>query len=597
MHLPGGYIGVDIFFVISGYLIMGFIWRDLNNSNFNLLKFYLKRIYRLFPALFVMIAISTILAYFILLPHENDIYLKSMLSSLLYFSNFFFYGEADYFNEAMAFYPLLHTWSLSVEEQFYMLFPLILIWIYSKQKKFVIIWLTMIALISLALSQWYIHTDDASFSFFGSHTRFFQFISGGIIAIVFQTGKSSKHMGDIGVISGLVLIGISIYVYTEKTLFPGFNALLPTIATGLVIYFGTQSHYSKFILENKLFGILGNASYSIYLWHWPLIVFYKLKVSTTLSITEQVVLFVLSIALGLLSWYFVENKFKSSDIETIGFRPILNVLGISLLFALVSTVIFKTYPYENKRYMQRANAYLKYDASRFRIGSCFLTTKFNDVKFYDKSQCITHTEGKKNYLLFGDSHAAHFYSALEELIIDDKETLSQATTSGCSLLLPYSGAKRCLGLNKWVYEELIKEKHFDTIILSGNWKSESKKNFQHSLEIFLKHADRVVVLGPSLEYTQSLPRLLLNLKDGENSSQIYKSGSLYTVFATVNRLIESYVTMDNATYISILRTTCFDGGCTSVTPSGSPVNFDNGHLSHDGAKYILKQVENKIFDR
>jgi len=595
MLLPGGYIGVDIFFLISGYLIMGFIWRDLKHNSFNLLRFYTKRIYRLFPALFAMVIVSTIAAYYILLPNESEIYLKSMLSILFYFSNFYFYTEADYFNDAMAFYPLLHTWSLSVEEQFYMLFPLILIWIYTKQKKFIFMWLVWIALLSLVLSQWYVHAD-ASFAFFASPTRFFQFIMGGIIAIVLQRSNPSKNLGDIGVISGLVLIVISLYTYSEKTLFPGLNALLPSVGTGLVLYFGVQSYYSKFVLENKVVDMIGNASYSIYLWHWPLIVFYKLKVSPNLSVNEQGLLFLLSIFLGILSWYFIENKFRKKDISNVNLKPIGKVLLISVVTMLFSFVIFKVYPYENLRYLKKANEYLKYDASKFRAGSCFLTSKFNDVKFYDESLCVTHVKGKKNYLLFGDSHAAHYYSALEELMQDD-ETLTQVTSSGCSPILPYSGAKRCAGLNKWAYEELIQEKYFDTIILSGNWRLENKKNFQYSLEQLLKHTDKVVVLGASMEYKQSLPRLLLNLKNTEDSTQIYKYGGSYPTFLKIDKMIKSYVTMDNAIYISTLDKLCSNKGCTTITPNGVPINFDNGHLSHDGAMYILKQIEQDIFDR
>lgn len=125
--LSGGYLGVDIFFVISGYLILGFIWTQLNNHTFSLKQFYIKRIYRLAPALFIMLFVTSILGYFVLLPNEGLEYRHSLLSTLFYFSNFYFYSQADYFNTAMEFAPLLHTWSLSVEEQFYMLFPLILL--------------------------------------------------------------------------------------------------------------------------------------------------------------------------------------------------------------------------------------------------------------------------------------------------------------------------------------------------------------------------------------------------------------------------------------------------------------------------------------
>lgn len=595
LWLPGGYIGVDIFFVISGYLIMGFIWRDLSHNQFNLLQFYTKRVYRLFPALFAMVLVSSFAAYFILLPNENELYLKSMFSTLFYISNFYFYTEADYFNDAMEFYPLLHTWSLSVEEQFYMLFPLLLIWIYKNHKKHIFTVLILTGLLSLALSEWYVHIDT-SFSFFASPTRFFQFIIGGIIAISLQHTQPSKRLGDVGVMGGLVLIGISIYWYSEKTLFPGLSALLPSLGTGLILYFGVHAYYSKFILENKFVDMIGNASYSIYLWHWPLIVFYKLKVSPNLSFNEQLLLLVLSIFFGILSWKMIENKFRKKEFKRLTLKPILNVLGVSIFLFLLSVIIFTYYPSKKLRYQDKANEYLKYDSSKFRAGTCFLTSKYNDVKFYDKEECITHETGKKNYLLFGDSHAAHYYSALAELIEED-ETLTQVTSSGCSPLLPHSGAKRCVGLNTWAYDELIKQKHFDTIVLSAHWGVVNKKNFQNSLNELLKYTDRLVLLGPSMQYRQSLPRLLLNLKENEESSQICKSAGVYDKLSTINGIVKSYVTMDNAIFISTLDTLCNSKGCTTITVNGAPINFDNGHLSHEGALYILQRVEKEIFDR
>jgi len=199
-------------------------------------------------------------------------------------------------------------------------------------------------------------------------------------------------------------------------------------------------------------------------------------------------------------------------------------------------------------------------------------------------------------LLLGDSHAAHYYSALEELIYED-ETLSQVTASGCNPLLPYSGAKRCAGLNKWAYEELIKEKHFDIIILSGHWFNINKENFQYSLNQLLKYTDRLVVFGPSMVYKQSVPRLLLNLKKDEDSSQIYKSAGSYEKLASVDKAMKSYVKMDNAKFISTLDTLCDVDGCTTITVNGTPINIDNGHLSHEGALYILEQVEKEIFER
>lgn len=593
--LPGGYIGVDIFFVISGYLILGFIWRDLKNKNFSLLNFYTKRVYRLFPALFVTVFFSSIVAYFILLPNESEIYLKSMVSTLFYFSNFYFYTEANYFNDAMEYYPLLHTWSLSVEEQFYMVFPLILMFIYRKKMKYVFSILLLLGILSLILSQWYVN-EDVSFAFFSSPTRFFQFIAGGLIAIYLQGHKVAKRGSDIAVIVGLGIIFYTLYFYSEKTLFPGLNALLPTFGAGLVMYFGSNAEYMKLFLENRVISLIGNASYSIYLWHWPLLVFYKLKYSPNLSSKEQFGLLFVSIFLGILSWYFIENRFRKGKLSSLTLKPILKVFGLSSLFVFLNIIVFTYFPSKTLRYQQKAAQYLKFNTDEFRAGKCFLTSKYNDVKFYDRDLCVTYKEGKKNYLLFGDSHAAHYYSALAQMI-KDNETLTQVTASGCMPLVSSKGARRCTGLNTWAYGSFLKGKHFNRIVLSANWRIVRKDNFQNSLKILLKHTDKLIVLGPSLEYTQSLPRLLINIKENEDSSQIYKTASAYKNLLLFDKAIQNYANIDGVNYISILNIECTKDGCQSITKDGTPMNFDNGHLTHEGAQYILNQIKDNLFDR
>lgn len=593
--LPGGYIGVDIFFVISGYLIMGFIWRDLKHESFTLLHFYTRRVYRLFPALFTMVIFTTIAAYFILLPSENVLYIKSMLSTLFYVSNFYFYSQASYFNDAMEFYPLLHTWSLSVEEQFYMLFPLLLIWIYRHQAKKIVFLLIVMALLSLLLSQWYVGYD-ASFAFFSSPTRFFQFITGGIVAIYLQSHKPSKRGNDMAVIVGIIVLLGTLYFYNEHTPFPGLNALLPSFATALVLYYGLQMHLARVILENRYMVFIGNASYSIYLWHWPLIVFYKLKVSPTLSVSEAFLLFTLSIGLGILSWYFIENKTRRHTLSKVTLKPILTVLAGSVIFSALVVSIFHYLPYEKRQYKNKAYQYLDFNTSDFRDGKCFLTSKYNDIKFYDKQECVTYEAGKKNYLLLGDSHAAHYYYAMKSLL-HKNETLTQVTSSGCTPIMPYQGIQRCTELMYWAYNTLIPSKHYDTIILSAHWGYVNHQGIVDTVKYLQKYTNRIVVLGPSMQYTQPLPRLLVELKEGEDSNLIYKKAGKLKQLHLIDYAMEHYFRLNKVTYISTLNILCNERGCKSITENGTPVNFDKSHLTNEGAYYILKKIEGNIFDR
>ena len=583
--LLGGFLGVDIFFVISGYLIMGFIWRDLNSGSFSLMEFYRRRVQRLFPALLVVVGVSAIFGYFILLPYEALNFSHSLLATLLYLSNFYFYLEADYFNDAMEFAPLLHTWSLSVEEQFYLLFPLLLILLFHRAKKDILKSLLLLALLSLVLSQTLLYYDK-SFAFFASPTRFFQFILGGVVAISFQKNSFSKALNSSFALIGLLTILLSLFVYNENTLFPGVHALVPTLATVLVLFAGQNPNFITALLSNRLFRVIGNSSYSIYLWHWPLIVFYKLQVSPSLSNREQVFLFLASLGLGYLSWRYIEKPTRAKNYA-------LSMVASTLLLSLSSYYLFTNRSLEHKNI---ASSYLDYNTSNFRSGECFLTSKYDNIDFFDKRRCITHTQKKENYLLIGDSHAAHFYSALDQAKRANT-TISQVTASGCHPLLPYSGAKRCANLMQWAYEELIREKEFDTIILSAHWTHSDKEQLLNTIHLLQQYTKRVVVFGPNMEYLQSLPRLIANLNPTQDTRSIYKNAGKYKEVASIDYSMKTYLKAQGIEYISILKILCNENGCTTTTPEGIPIAFDASHLTHSGAYYIVESMQQKLFQK
>lgn len=591
--LSGGYIGVDVFFVISGYLIMGIIWRDLESGDFSLTSFYARRMRRLFPALFVMVAISSLGAYFILLPNENIDFNKSLIATLFNISNFYFYLEADYFNDMMEFAPLLHTWSLSVEEQFYLLSPMVLIYIFTKQKAKILLILVALFILFLLLSQIAIYYDK-SFAFFASPTRFFQFILGGVVAISLQKNLLSKTKNDFMGAVGLLMIMLSLYFYDKSTVFPGVNALFPSMGTALILFSGQNSRYISWLLSNRIFKLIGNASYSIYLWHWPLIVFYKLEFSPSLSRVEQLGLFLGSLVIGYLSWKYIEQTTRKNSQTNL--KSIYTVIAISFALSAMAFLVIYKISIDSLAYKNRAYKYLEYNASKFRSGECFLTSEYDGIEFFNKSRCVTHTKNKKNYLLIGDSHAAHFYSALEELK-KEGETITQITASGCHPTLPYSGVKRCQDLFKWAFEELVVEKRFETIILSAHWKYPEKESLLKSINYLKKYTNHIIVLGANMEYLQSLPRLLIALPKEGKTDMIYKTAGRYQDVSSVDYYMKSYLKLDGVRYISILHILCDQESCRTITDDGTPINFDSSHLTHKGALYIMQEIAPNLFDR
>ncbi|MDB4090683.1 acyltransferase, partial [Pseudomonadales bacterium] len=589
MLLPGGYIGVDIFFVISGYLIIGFIWRDLNNNSFSLLSFYASRFRRLLPALLAMISACGVAAYFLSLPEETSSFSKSLISTVFYVSNFFFYTEADYFNSSMDLSPLLHTWSLSVEEQFYLIFPVLLLIIYLKRPKYIFFLLSTLAILSLILSEALIHVDE-SLAFFSTPSRFFQFIAGGFIALLGGKYIARGIINELLSLAGLVLIAICLFAFDDKTLFPGINALMPTIATAMIIYAGGNPGILTKLLSNKIAQFFGKISYSLYLWHWPIIVFYKIGWSWGINKYEQIALLIASILAGYLSWKYIENTTRFIKIKDNEKTVILRSLTASFLVGCIALYGLDGVPNRYSEQQQAYSKFIDYETTNFRSGQCFLDDEFNSIDYYKKEECIAYASGKKNYLLIGDSHAAHFYSAFEASM-QSNETITQVTSSGCRPTIAYKGKKHCVELNRWAYNELIESHYFDVIFLSGRWVEGDITDLVKTIEWLGDKTKNITVLGPIIEYDQALPRLLAT----DVTSNIgIKQARMYAKIKKANDLLMVEIAKTSANYISVLDYICADQDrCLVTTTEDIPMQFDYGHLTHEGAVELLGLIRDE----
>jgi peptidoglycan/LPS O-acetylase OafA/YrhL len=584
-RLPGGFLGVDVFFVISGYLIIGFICRDLYNGQFKLSHFYIKRIRRLFPAFFVTIFFSAILAYFLLLPEEISAFAESVISSVFYVSNLYFYSQSDYFADTLGLAPLLHTWSLSVEEQFYIVFPLILIMTFHFFKRRLYSVLVVLALLSFFLSA-YLVNYDRSLAFFISPTRFWQFIVGGLLALKIDTiilnEKSSNTFGFIGLITLIVCL----FLYNEETLFPGVNALIPTLATLLILLAGQHTSTFTRLMSLPINQFFGNISYSLYLWHWPIIVFYGFAVTNELSgMANNTIVLGLSVFLGYLSWRYVEVPMKVTKLVRNDRTQVYLAFSVSAITVAIMFTWLGGVPSRFSETQLYYSSFMNYDQSRFRQGECFLTIKSNDYNLYDKSLCITADEEKYNTILIGDSHAAHWYSSLIESA-NENQTVSQLTSSGCRPLLSAKGKKRCTDLIEYAYQDLIKTQRFDKIILSGRWETGDVDALLETTRYLSNLADNVVVLGPTLEYQQSLPRILAMTSPEKLENDKHNQ---YSFFKKVDSKFKMLEWPKQVTYISTIDILCTPNNlpCKTVTDKGVPLAFDYGHMTHEGASFLL----------
>ncbi len=584
--LPGGYLGVDIFFVISGYLIIGHIYKDLMERKFDLVGFYSRRVKRLFPPLFVMMIFSSVVAYRYLLPSEMQLYAGSVISTLLYVSNLYFYRESDYFSADLEGSLLLHTWSLSVEEQFYLLFPLLMIFVFKVARQYFFIIIFFVLLCSLTLSEILVSYDQ-SLSFYLSPSRFWQFISGGMVALYSVEKMSSyyKNLLDAGGIVGLLVILVCLYCYSGEVVFPGINAVLPTIAVVLILFSGGVKGFTYSVLSTRVSSFIGKISYSLYLWHWPIIIFYKLEVTSSLDREDKVILLFLSVLFGFLSWYLVEKKVASIHSFSVK-KVFLSSSLLSVLYCILATYSSTGLPYRFNSDQLDYASFLDYDSSIFREGSCFISSKYDDAKYFDSDTCIVHKEGKNNILLMGDSHAAHLYTAINHFK-GETETVSQVTSSGCKPTVSYIGAGRCTTLNLWSYRELIKEKSFDQIILSARWSEKDVRSLVETVEFLENLVPSIVIMGPSMEYGVSLPRLLTSDIDKYQVAEAIG----FSKISKIDKLMKSALSATAATYISMLELNCNkDGNCISITKENIPITFDYGHFTHEGALETLAKI-------
>ena len=340
----GGFVGVDVFFVISGYLITHNILSEKESGTFSLINFYERRARRILPALFFVMSMCIPVAWVLLLPNDLHNFSKSLIAVCLFISNILFWRGGGYFEDAVELNPLIHTWSLSVEEQYYVLFPIfvLIFWRFGKRRLFGI--LAIIAIFSLAVCEWGAYNKPVM-TFFLLPTRGWEIAIGAFTAILFtkQIG-GSKTLHQLLSIIGLCMVLVSIFTFKKNTPFPSLYTILPTIGASLIILFGKPSTMVGKLLGKKLFVGIGLISYSAYLWHQPLLSFTRYATISEPSLIIKGLILILTLLLAFITWKYVEQPFKNRK-QFPRHKIFKYSLFISLLF--ISVGLFSTYLFES----------------------------------------------------------------------------------------------------------------------------------------------------------------------------------------------------------------------------------------------------------
>ncbi|HWB53098.1 MAG TPA: acyltransferase, partial [Tepidisphaeraceae bacterium] len=308
----GGFVGVDVFFVISGFLISRLIWSEMGAGHFSFVDFYERRVRRILPALFAMLAVVTIASIFLLFPHMLVNYAMSLMATAGFVSNFHFFGATGYWAPAAAEEPLLHTWSLAVEEQFYLVFPLLLILFSGKSRTTLLVSILAGWLVSFAVSVISVHHAPIS-AFYLLPSRFWELLTGGFLAVSDLRPPANTFSRNLVALLGLALIALGVFGLSANSTFPGVNALPPCVGTALLICANTGSRPAPWInaaLATRAPVAVGLISYSLYLWHWPIFVLATSVLPHGLDTQQTAIAIVASFILAALSWRFVEQPFR-----------------------------------------------------------------------------------------------------------------------------------------------------------------------------------------------------------------------------------------------------------------------------------------------
>jgi peptidoglycan/LPS O-acetylase OafA/YrhL len=592
----GGYVGVDVFFVISGYLITTILISEMEVGSFSIARFYERRARRILPALFFVMLATIPFAWVLMLPTQFKDYSEGLAAVSLFVSNILFWSKEDYFAPAAEDNPLLHTWSLAVEEQFYILFPLLLLalWRYGKNPVFyAVVFLTCV---SLLLSE-YGWRHHPSANFYMLHSRAWELGAGAICAFLLMGRKpwSSEFLSLLGL--GLILT--SVFIYDETIPFPSLYALLPVVGTMLIILFSSPKTLTAKILSVKVLVGIGLISFSAYLWHQPLFAFARIASKFEPSLLMMLGLSGLSIVLAYGTWRYVEKPFREKRVKMFSSRVL--ILSWSGLAGVIF-IAFGLYVHATNGMISRFDGHEKkvlLDSIKYK--RVIRTQAYERFEcFFDQSQdssilinnnCIDlDLDGR--IVLFGDSEAAHYIEGLKASYLEG--SVFQWTGASCRPFIHTGQSVRCRKFLDLFFEHVNPDlTELDRVLISANWSNTHSKigkiefmlRVGETVEKIKSTGAQVIVIGNTPDFPSDPYGELIN------SKQLAK--------ATVYLQVEDYQTSEASLMaiarsldVPVLAPTALlcDGsnpGECLFKKDGEYLFFDQGHLSFKGSKLLV----------
>lgn len=619
----GGFVGVDVFFVISGYLITSILTAELKQDRFSIIQFYERRARRILPALFVVMLCSLIAAWFTLLPDDMQHFSKSLVAVPLFVSNLLFWLTSGYFDTTAELRPLLHTWSLAVEEQYYVFFPLLLCLLWKQCRARLGLILAGLALVSLLLADWGSHAKPMA-SFYLLPTRGWELLFGALASLYLSEPRRALSPACQQALSalGMLMLLTAIFVYDKQTPFPGRYALLPTVAATLLILFATPHTWTGKLLSQRVFVGVGLISYSAYLWHQPLFALVKYRSAAMPASTTMGGLIVLTLLLASLSWKYIEAPFR--DKQRI---PRSTVFAASLLGAALFIAIGVAGNLSEGFALRAPVLRELVSIPTVEKSRCHTYGRKTTTQIAQGDICTEGANAPVTAALIGDSHAGALTDALAQVASKQGVAFYSVTGSFCVPLLDLKlsayQAPDCVGSIRAVYQRILQNPDISHVILVAEWANyiagdrDDGNGSQHQPVLISTPqlqaktpADNQRVFAQALQASvatlQAAGKTVIIVKPVPEfkvrvSDVVYKQRwyGWPQVTPTVSRaeyqarnadVLHSFDTLSQVTFIDPTQALCDEMRCAGVDAQGQPRYSDSNHLNFIGATPIAEAL-------
>lgn len=598
-QIPGGFVGVDVFFVISGYLITGIIDRSTRDGSFSARRFYMRRVRRLAPAMLAVVAASFAAGAILFSTVEFLDLAKSSMSAILSASNIYFWLSSGYFDLESELKPLLHTWSLGVEEQFYLFWPFLVFGLAKlKQKGIALSAVCLLGILSLVAAEYALNTAPQA-AFYLAPFRVCEFALGAILVWLPDLKKAPNLMKEALFLFGLGFILFAAFTYAPEMRFPGLSSLVPSLGAALIIA-AANPRFSSRVVSNRILVWVGAVSYSAYLIHWPLLVFVQYTTGGDLSGLVQIFLIVTTLFLATFSYYFIEQPFrhpKSGFLgSTRGVATVCSAGALMLISLSISAWATEGWSWRVPETIRVAAADLpKSREFAYREHRCFLQPEDPletlTVTYFD--ECLQPKPKQKNYLIFGDSLAAHLYIGLQ-LAFPDANFL-QATSSACMPIKGLSNKNRptCGPMLEYVFDDYLPTvSGLDAVILvpRRGW-SGNAVALDRTLSYLDSIDQKVIIFSTVPRFRESVPTLLEKSGTKEGFEEVLRQNRKEQT--DDRRVVQALADKYGAQIVWLEDLMCSDTACDAFSED-KLIYRDDAHFSTVGSVHMGRKVKDSF---